>query len=382
MRTVYLDHNATTPLRPEVADAMRPFLTEIYGNPSSIHAFGREASAAIEHAREALARAIGADPSEILFTSGGTEADNAALLGASRRGRLGHVITSAVEHHAVLHVARFLEEAGGRLTVVPVGSDGRVDPDDVRKAIAPDTGLISIMHANNETGTLQPVAEIGAVARTHGIPFHTDAVQSLGKVPVDVNALGVDLLSLSAHKACGPKGVGALYVRRGTRFSPLIRGGAHEGGRRAGTENVAGIVGFGLSASLAVREQVEESARLRALSESLWSGLAARIDRIRRNGHPDYRTPNTLNISFYAAEGESVILSLDLEGVAVSSGSACTSGSEEPSHVLLALGLEPRLAQSSVRFSLGRGTSAEDLDYVLEVLPPIVERLRSVSALA
>ncbi|OGG56625.1 MAG: cysteine desulfurase NifS [Candidatus Handelsmanbacteria bacterium RIFCSPLOWO2_12_FULL_64_10] len=383
MRTIYLDHNATTPTRPEVVEAMLPYLGPVYGNASSVHAFGREARVAVEEARQTVAGGIGADPAEVFFTSGGTEADNAALAGVVRAcsDGGGHIITSAVEHHAVLHTARFLAERGCRLTVLPVDACGQVDPDDCRRAIADDTVLISLMHANNEIGTLQPVAEVGAIARERGVLLHVDAVQSFGKIDAQVDALGCDLLSLSAHKVYGPKGVGALYVRRRTPFAPLLHGGSHEAGRRAGTENVPGIVGFGKATELVLRERDDQAVLLSALTEALWSGLCARIDRVRRNGHPVMRTPNTLNVSIYAAEGESLILSLDLEGVAVSSGSACTSGTEEPSHVLMEIGLEPRLAQSSVRFSFGRDNTMEDVNYVLQVLPPVVQRLRDVSVL-
>ena len=384
MRAVYLDHNSTTPLRPEVTEAMLPYLGQLFGNASSVHAFGRDARVAVEEARETVAGAIGADPAEILFTSGGTESDNAAILGTaySLRDKGKHIITSAVEHHAVLHTCRFLEENGFALTVLPVNSYGRVDPDDVRKAISTDTVLISIMHGNNEIGTLQPVAEISAIAREREVLLHTDAVQTFGKVDMDADALGVDLLSISAHKIYGPKGTGGLYIRPKTPFSPIFHGGAHESGRRPGTENVAGIVGFAKAIELAALERTQQAVHLNLLTRALWSGISSRIDRVRLNGHPTDRLPNTLNVSFFAAEGESLILSLDLDGVATSSGSACTSGTEEPSHVLMALGIEPRLAQSSVRFSFGRDNTMEDVDYVLEVLPPIVKRLREISVFA
>ena len=384
MRAVYLDHNSTTPLRPEVTEAMLPYLGQLFGNASSVHAFGREARVAVEEARETVAGAIGADPAEILFTSGGTESDNTAILGTaySLRDKGKHIITSAVEHHAVLHTCRFLEENGFDLTVLPVDSYGWVDPDDVRKAISTDTVLISIMHGNNEIGTLQSVPEISAIAREREVLLHTDAVQTFGKVDVDVDALGVDLLSISAHKIYGPKGIGGLYIRRKTPFSPIFHGGSHESGRRPGTENVAGIVGFAKAIELAALERTQQVVHLNVLTRALWSGISSRIDRVRLNGHPTDRLPNTLNVSFFAAEGESLILSLDLEGVATSSGSACTSGTEEPSHVLMALGIEPRLAQSSVRFSFGRDNTMEDVDYVLEVLPPIVKRLREISVFA
>ena len=384
MRRVYLDHNATTPVRPEVTEAMLPFFRSSFGNAASIHAFGRETRVAVEDARETLAQAIGADPSELVFTSGGTESDNAALIGALRAcaRRARHVITSAVEHHAVLRTCQLLAETGCRLTVLPVDAYGRVDPEDVRRAISPDTVLISVLHGNNEIGTLQLAPEIGGIAREHGVLYHSDAVQSFGKVPVNVDAFNADLLSVSAHKIYGPKGVGALYIRRKTPFQPLLHGGSHEAGRRPGTENVAGIVGFGKAVEVAMQERTDQASHLSALRDALWHGLRSRIDRIRLNGHPQDRLPNTLNVSFHAAEGESLILSLDLDGVAVSSGSACTSGAVEPSHVLMALGIEPRLAQSSVRFSLGRDNTLEDVEYVLDILPPIVERLRRISALA
>ncbi len=378
-RAVYLDYASTTPLDPRVAEAMQPFFRERFGNPSSVHSFGQSARQAVDAARETVARAVGAqDPEEIVFTSGATESDNFALIGAAygdeARGR--HLVISAVEHHAVLEPARFLASRGFELTVVPVDGTGRVDPEAVRRAIRPQTILVSVMHSNNEIGTLQPVAEIGRITREAGVLLHCDAAQSLGIVPVDVQALGVDLLSLSAHKRYGPKGVGALYIRKGTPLVPLLRGGAHEGNRRAGTPNVPGIVGFAAAVRLALQEMDAEAARLRELRDRMIAGLLA-VDGARLNGHPTERLPGNVNVSFRGADSESLLLALDLQGVAASSGSACTSGSLEPSHVLAAIGLDAETAAGTVRFSLGRWTTAEEIDYVLEILPGILQQVRS-----
>jgi len=378
-RTVYLDYASTTPLDPRVAEAMQPFFGERFGNPSSVHAFGQSARQAVDAARETLARAVGArDPEEIVFTSGATEADNFALIGAAYAGeaRGRHLVVSAVEHHAVLEPARFLESRGFELTVVPVDGMGRVDPDAVRRAIRPQTVLVSVMHSNNEIGTLQPVAEIGRITREAGVILHCDAAQSLGIVPVDVQTLGVDLLSLSAHKRYGPKGVGALYIRKGTPLVRLIHGGAQEGNRRAGTLNVPGIVGFAAAVRLALDEMEAEAARLRALRDRMIAGLLA-LDGARLNGHPTERLPGNVNVSFRGADSESLLLALDLQGVAASSGSACTSGSLEPSHVLAAIGLDAETAAGTLRFSLGRWTTAEEVDYVLGILPGILQQVRS-----
>lgn len=383
MRRIYLDHNATTPVAPEALKAMLPFLEANYGNPSSIHFLGREARAALDDARERLARLLGAKPGEIVFTGSGTEADNHAIFGAVRAagGKARHVVTSAVEHHAVLHSCEQLREREGvEVTVLPVDSDGIVSPEAVRAALRADTVLVSVMWANNETGALQPVREIGAICRERGVLFHTDAVQALGKVPVEVGDVPVDLLSVSGHKVHGPKGVGALWIRPRTKVESLLHGGSHENDRRAGTENVAGIVGFVRAAEITTARTASEDVRLRSLTERLWRGLSARIERIRRNGPADRRVANTLNVSFAGCKSDALLMSLDLEGVCVSSGSACAVGSLKPSPVLLAMGLGADLANSAVRFSLGAATTEADVDAVLEVLPGIVARLRSFAA--
>lgn len=383
MRKIYLDHNATTPIDPRVLEAMQPYFSEYFGNPSSIHTFGREAREALERARGQVAHLLGAQETEVYFTGGGTEADNMAIKGVahSYRNKGDHLITSEIEHHAVLESCGYLEKEGFRVTYLPVDGTGQVDPDDVRRAITDRTILITIMHANNEVGTIQPIAEIGRIAREYGIPFHTDAIQTAGKLPVHVDDLNVDLLSLSGHKIYAPKGVGALFIRKGTKITPLIHGGHHEHGRRAGTENSASIVGFGKAAEIAEAERTEESERLTELRDALHRKITDRIERVRLNGHPTQRIAGTLNLSFAAVEGESIILSLDVEGIAVTSGSACTSASLEPSHVLSAMGVAPELSQSSLRFSLGRTNTPEDIETVAEVLPPIIERLRAMSPL-
>jgi cysteine desulfurase len=383
MRKVYLDHNATTPTHPEVVKAMVPYYNKVYGNPSSIHMFGQEARKAVDEAREKVANFIGAKVEEIVFTSGGTEADNFAIKGiAYRNEKKGkHIITSSIEHHAVMNPCKYLGGKGFNVTFLPVDKCGIVNPDDVKKAITDGTILITIMHANNEVGTIEPIEEIGSIAKEKGIIFHTDAVQSVGKTRVNVDGLNVDLLSLSAHKIYGPKGIGALYIRKGTKIEPLILGGHHERNRRAGTENVPGIVGLGKAIEIALQNMEEENKKEVHLRDKLWDGLNQKIDSIKLNGHPEKRIPNTLNISFKFVEGESIILNLDLQGIAVSSGSACTSGSLEPSHVLSAMGVDSATAQGSVRFSLGRDNTQEDIDYVLQVLPDIVSRLRAMSPL-
>ena len=383
MRRVYFDHNATTPLPPEVLEAMTPYLTEEFGNASSIHSVGQRARAGVENARAQVAALLGARDKEIIFTSGGTEADNMAIrgvVGASERPRR-HVVTSAIEHHAVLNTCQALEAEGVAVTYVGVGRDGIIDPEDVRRALTPDTVLITIMHANNELGTVQPIAEIARIARERKIPFHTDAVQSVGKIPVNVAELGVDLLSLSAHKLYGPKGVGALFIRRNLRLQPLMFGGHHERDRRPGTENVAGIVGLGAAAELALAHLAEESKRLAALRDSLEHRLLSAIPHCGLNGDPARRTPNTTNLHFDFIEGEPLVIALDLKGVAVSTGAACSSGAVEPSHVLTAIGLPPERARASLRFSLGRASAPADVDYVCQVLPAVVEHLRSLSPL-
>ena len=381
MNPIYLDHNATTPLRGEVLEAMLPYLRDSYGNPSSIHRFGQEARKGIEEAREKVAHLIHASPIEIVFTGGGTEADNLAIKGVAHlnQERGGHFITSSIEHHAVLNACQHLEKEGFRVTLLPVDRHGIVDPDDVREAIRPDTILITVMHANNEVGTIQPIEEIGEIARAHGILFHTDAIQSVGKIPVDVKKLGVDLLSLSAHKIGGPKGTGALFIRGDVKIEPQIHGGHHEMNRRAGTENVAGIAGFGKAAEFVEAELEEGPERMKLLRDDFWKKMRERIDHVHLNGHPEKRLPNTLNVSFEFIEGESAVISLDLKGVAASTGSACTSGAWEASHVLLAMGIPSRIAQGSLRFSLGRETSREEIDRTVDVLAETVHRLRSMS---
>jgi len=382
-RRIYLDHAATTPVLPEVADVMRPYLTDIFGNPSSFHSFGQEAKRAMDSARDTVAGILGADPSEIYFTSGGTESDNLALIGVSDAmvGKGSHVITCAIEHHAVLETCAYLETRGVEVTYLPVDEHGLVDPSDVENAMTDRTILVSIMHANNEIGTIEPIAEISKITRGRGIACHTDAVQTVGAIPVNVDELGVYLLSLTAHKFYGPKGTGALYVRRGTRISPTIHGGAQERNRRPGTENVAGIVGLAKALEIS-QEGIEERARGQAeLRDYLIRELTDRIPDIRLNGHPTKRLPNNVNVAFEYVEAESILLMLDMLGIAVSSGSACSSGALEPSHVLQAIGLPLHIAQSSIRMSLGRSTTKADLDFVIEQLPPIVERLRSMSPL-
>jgi cysteine desulfurase len=381
MRRVYLDNNATTPLAPEVFEAMRPFYLENYGNASSIHWYGQRAKAAMETAREQVARLINCRPSEVVFTSGGTEADNAALVGMveAARAESRHVVTTAIEHHAVLHTAKALEKRGVSVTYVRAGLSGVVDPADVERAVRPETVLISVMHANNELGTIQPLEEIGRVARERDIYFHTDAVQSVGKIPVDVEKLGVDLLSLSAHKLYGPKGVGALYIRRGTSLRPLLYGGHHERDRRPGTENVPGIVGLGKAAELARERLAEDATRMSARRDHLEAGILRSVPLVTVNGDPQRRLPNTTSIAFDFIEGEGFVIAMDLRGVACSTGAACSSGSLEPSHVLAAMGKTPEQARSSIRFSLGRFTTAEDIDQTLEVVPAVAQQLRAVS---
>lgn len=383
MRKIYFDHSATTPVHPAVAEEMIRYITVNFGNPSSVHSFGREARKVVEEAREKVARGIGAKPEEIVFTAGGTESDNMAIKGAAyaSRARGNHIITSAVEHHAVLDTCKALEKEGFSLTILPVDGYGMVSPESVAGAINDRTILISIMHANNEVGTIQPIPEIGRLAREKGILFHTDAVQSMGKIPVNVDELQVDFLSISGHKIYGPKGVGALYIRQGARWQPVSQGGGQERKRRPGTENVPGIVALGKAVELAVADMAEEAARLARLRDRLIKGVMEKIPHVRLNGHPTMRLPNHVNFSFEFIEGESLLLSLDMQGVAASSGSACTSGSLQASHVLLAMGVPQEIAHGSLRLTLGRDNSEEDVDYFLEILPPIVERLRSVSPL-
>ncbi|MGD1040342.1 MAG: cysteine desulfurase NifS [Dehalococcoidales bacterium] len=383
MKRIYLDYAATTPTRPEVVQAMLPYYSEAFGNPSSLYSYGLEARQAIEAARDKVAAAIGAKKEEIVFTGGGSEADNLAIKGvAFANGRKGnHIITSVIEHHAVLATCKFLEKRGFKVTYLPVDKYGLVDPEKVRKAITEKTILISIMHANNEIGTIQPIAEIGKIARKAKVYFHTDAVQTIGHLPVDVNELKVDMLAMSAHKFYGPKGVGVLYIRKGTRIVPLINGGEQESGRRAGTENVPGIVGLGKAIELAGQELAPEAERLTALRNKLIQGIPERIEKVQLNGHPEQRLSNNVNFSVEYIEGESTCLNLDLEGICISTGSACSSAEAKPSHVLLAIGLSPEKARSSLRFTLGRLTTAEDIERVLEVLPRSVARLRAISPL-
>jgi len=383
MRRIYLDYAATTPTHPEVVKAMLPYFTDAFGNPSSIYSYGQEAKGAIDEARDKVASLIGAHNEEIVFTSGGTEADNLALKGAAlaNENRGNHIITSPIEHHAVLETCQFLEKGKFNITYLPVDEYGMVNPDDVRRAITDKTILVSIMHANNEAGTIEPIAEIGRIAKEAGAYFHTDAVQTVGHIQVDIKELDVDLLSMSAHKLCGPKGVGALYVRKGTKLTPLMHGGEQERRRRASTENVPGIVGFGKAAELARQEMNEEVERVTCLRDKLLQGLLERIDHIRLNGHPVKRLPNNVNISVDFVEGESMLLNLDLEGICASTGSACSSGSLEASHVLLAMGLPHEHAHGSLRFTLGKWTNEEEIERVLETLPGIVARLRAMSPL-
>lgn len=374
-----MDNNATTPVHPQVADAIRPFLNGLFGNPSSLHFAGREVKTSYEAARGQIARTIGAGVEEVVITSCGSEADNHAIKGIALAAGKGHIITSMVEHPAVLNVCRYLETRGFTVTYLPVDGHGLVDPDDVRRSIKKDTILISIMYANNETGTVMPVGDIARIAREKEIPFHSDMVQALGKLDVDVRTLGVDLASFSGHKVYAPKGVGALYVREGIGLHNLIHGGHQESGRRAGTENVIGIVAFGKACEIAGDRMDERSIATEALRKRLLDGILERIDHVRLNGHPVQRVSNTLNLSFQFVESESLLLALDMKGVAVSSGSACSSGSSEPSHVLLAMGIPGDLCQSALRFSLGRDNTREEIDYVIEILPGIVARLREMS---
>ncbi len=378
-RRVYLDHNASTPVHPEVVEAMLPYFGERFGNPSSVHAFGREAREGLETAREQVSRFLRVGKEEVVFTSGGTESDNLAIKGVAMARRAGHIITSQIEHHAVLRACQNLETLGFEVTYVRVDGDGMVDPDDVRRAIRPDTILVSIMHANSEVGSIEPVREIGRITREREIPLHVDAVQTFGKVPIDVGDAGIDLLSFSSHKIYGPKGVAGLFIRKGTKMVSVQHGGEHERRRRAGTENVPGIVGFGKAVEVRARDMASEAVRLAALRDRLWEGIRARVPEVRLNGHPTDRLPGTSNMCFRNVESESIVLGLDLKGIGVSAGSACTSGNVEPSYVLVAMGVPVDWAMGSVRCSLGRSTTAEDIDYVVEVTGPLVEKLRSLS---
>ena len=378
-RRVYLDHNASTPVHPEVLETMLPYFSERFGNPSSIHGFGREAREGLDTARERISSFLRVSKDEVVFTSGGTESDNMAIKGvAAARGR-GHLVTSAVEHHAVLRTCETLAKQGFDLTVLPVDGHGRVNPDDVRRAMRPDTILVTIMHANSEVGTIQPVAEIGRITREHGVVFHVDGVQTFGKLPLDLDALNIDLLSFSGHKIYGPKGIAGLYIRKGTKMASVQHGGEHERRRRAGTENVPGAVGLGKAVEVRARDMASEETRVRGLRDRLWTGLSERVPEVRLNGHPTERLPGTCNVCFRHIESESIVLGLDLKGIGVSAGSACTSGSVEPSHVLVAMGVPLDWAMGTVRCSLGRTTTAEDIDYVLDSVEPLAGKLRSLS---
>lgn len=383
MKNIYLDHAATCPTDPEVLEAMQPYFTEHFGNPSSIYSISRTTRNAIETARAILAKAIGAAPEEIVFTSGGSESDNFAVKGVAHalREKGRHIITSQIEHHAVLYTCKYLEKNGYTVTYLPVGHDGIIRIDELEKAIRPDTILITIMHANNEIGSIQPIREIGEIAKKHKIVFHTDAVQTFGHIPVDVNELNADLLSISGHKFYGPKGVGALYIRKGTKITPLIHGGDQERRRRASTENVPGIVGLGKAVEIARDVMTGELQRQARLRDEFIQKILTTIPDSRLNGAPLQRLPNNINISFKGIEGESILLNLDMYGIAASTGSACSSSSLEPSHVLLAIGLDHELAHGSVRFSLGKHTTAEDLNSVAEILPGIIRKLRAMSPL-
>jgi len=378
---IYLDHAATTPVHPLVRREMSLWFTDSYGNPSSMYSVGVEAKSAIEAARKQVAALIGAAPEEIYFTSGGTESDNWALRGiayaSEKKGK--HIIISSIEHHAVLDTAEWLGRHGFEITRLPVDGTGLVDPDDVRKALRPDTILVSIMHANNEVGTIEPIPEIGRILRERGVPFHVDAVQTVGNYPLSVNELGCDLLSVSAHKLYGPKGIGALYIRKGIRIDKYMTGGGQESNKRAGTYNVPGIVGLGKACEIALEEMPAHIEPIRKLREKLREGIFSRIADVRLNGHPERRLPNNLSVCVQGIEGESMLLCLDMNRVCVSSGSACTTGSLEPSHVLIAMGLPPEVAHGSLRFTLGRDNTEEQINYVLEVFPTIVKRLRDMS---
>jgi len=384
MKRIYLDYAATTPVHPEVVKAMLPYFSDTFGNPSSIYHLGQEARDAIEKSRNSVATLIGARSDEIVFTGSGTEADNYALKGIAFANcdKGNHIITSTIEHHAVLETCTFLEKQGFSVTYLQVDKYGLVDPDDVKKAITSKTIIISIMHANNEIGTIEPIAEIGKIAREAGVYLHTDAVQTTGHIPTNVDELKVDLLSISAHKLYGPKGTGCLYIRKGTKINSFMHGGHQENGRRASTENVPGIVGLGKATEIAHQQRDTEAVRITTLRNRLLDGILNKIEDTRLNGHPVLRLPNNINILVNYVEGEAMLLLLDQKGICVSTGSACSSSDLGPSHVLMALGLSPYEAHGSLRFTLGKWTTDEDIDYVLEVFPPIVARLRAMSPLA
>src|SRR5262244_3748756 len=375
-RKVYLDHNASTPVHPDVVAEMMPYFHDVFGNPSSIHGFGRAARDAVDVARERVGRFLAVAPEEIVFTSGGTESDNFGVKGLALARGSGHVITSKIEHHAVLRTCQTLEERGFEVTYLPVDEYGMVAADDVKRAIRPDTIAISVMHANSEIGTIQPVAAIGALAREHGVPFHVDAVQTFGKVPIDLSGSGIDVLSFSGHKIYGPKGIAGLYIRKGTKMVSIQHGGEHERRRRAGTENVPGIVGLGKAVEIRSRDMKAGGERVSALRDRMWEGIRARVPEVRLNGHPTERLPGTANIAFRHVESESIVLGLDLKGIGVSAGSACTSGSVEPSYVLVAMGIPLPWAMGAVRCSLGHSITDDDIDYVVGCVAPLVTRLR------
>ncbi len=383
MNRIYMDNAATTRVSKPVLEAMLPYLTEAYGNPSSIHAFGREARMALDHAREQVAAALGAEPQEIYFTGCGTESDNWAIRGAAyaKKPKGKHLVTSAIEHHAVLHAMAQLEVEGFEITYLPVDGDGLVNPEDLEKAMRPDTTLVSVMMANNEIGTIQPIEALAKIAKAHGALFHTDAVQAIGSVPIDVKALGVDMLSLSGHKFHAPKGVGALYLKKGVRINPLMQGGAQERKQRPGTENIASIVGMGVAIERATTTIEARNAYLTPMRDRLIEGILTSIPEVRLNGHATKRLPNNANVSVRYIEGEALLLSLDIAGIAASSGSACTSGSLDPSHVLLAIGLPHEIAHGSLRFSLSEENTPQEIEYVIAELKKIVERLRGMSPL-
>jgi cysteine desulfurase len=382
-RTVYMDHSATTYTKPEVVDVMIPYFTTHFGNPSSIYGMARDTKNAIDGARAQVAKALGSEPDEIYFTSGGSESDNWAIKGVAfaNRKKGNHIITSAIEHHAVLHTCQYLEKEGFAVTYLPVDKYGLVDPADLEKAITDTTILVSVMYANNEIGTIEPITELGAIARKHKIPFHTDAVQAIGNIPIDVKVQNIDMLSLSAHKFYGPKGTGALYIRKGVKIDNLIHGGGQERRRRAGTENIAGIVGLGKAIELATADIDGHNRLIKAMRDRLLKGIMEKIPHAYLNGHPEKRLPGNINVSFEFIEGESMLLWLDDEGICASTGSACTSGSLEPSHVLLATGLPVEISHGSLRLTLGDVNTDRDIDFVLEVLPKVVSKLRDMSPL-
>ena len=380
---IYLDYNATTPVHQEVVDSMLPYFTDFYGNPSSFHSSGQRAKKALEDSREIVAKFINAsDPSEVVFTSCGTESDNFAIKGTAFANKTGHIITSMIEHHAVIATCEYLSKKFGfDVTYLPVDKYGIVKTDELKKSITDKTVLVSIMYANNETGVIQPIEDIAKIVKEKNVAFHTDAVQVAGKIPIDVKKLGVDMLSLSGHKLYAPKGVGILYIKKGTKLHPLLHGGSHERNRRAGTENIPYIVGLAKACEMASKNMKVENERILNLRQKLENGVLEKIEHVQINGHPDKRLSNTSNISFNFIEGEGLLLSLDLEGIAASTGSACSSGTLEPSHVLSAMGISPEKSQGSLRFSMGHYTTDKDIEEVLKVLPKIVDRLRSISPL-